>query len=1183
MPDVEEIRRLTIEGRTTGLDQVVTSLNSVDQAQAKVTQSADGMSVSQDKVAKTTLAVSKSLDRYAFSNDAVSKLQAKVAAGESLVNRARQQGLPVSDGVQRALDGQRRALADAEAALGRHTGAHNAHGAAMQNNSIATMELIHVTRSLGEQFASGVDPVRALTIESGRLITLFQFAGGPSGVIGLVGSGLARLLSPTVLLTGGLAALGGTAVAAFASWESAQNRVFAALQGRGRGSGFTSATFDAASESAAASSNISLSQSRSNLAGFVQAGIPGAQATQLDALTKQYSRASGLSQGDAASDLAKAFSGDLGKGLDGVNEKIGGVDDRTKHFVETLDAQGNHVGALNAAIAALGANTADAASRMQMFSETFSALKNMIGEGFNTAGSNIAAMLGDESLQHRQDYLKKVVASGFAFDPLAGSRGIYGMDDAKAQLAEVTAKIDAANKTASDKQADFQARQKSLDVGSAIRGLLPSFNQREELQNQYAKLSSQLIDPLVLQHLSMSSGEAQDALDRLHIRLGYFATDLQKTIENSQAQTAATLAQTATQRSVIEYMHSFTETLRSSGDVALASATALAKYNEAIATSNKSATDALRQAKNEGAMIGLTPAEQGRLRAQQEFEGFGRTDVRGAAPKAFVTPANQASLLPTWQQLWPGASPLEPVAGSATAVFSARASGSIAGNNPGNMRPNSWVASLPGYTGSQNLGNAGAFATFDSPAAGYLAANANLDSYARRGIVTPTDILRKWSPFGDGNNNPIKYAATLSAHGFTGNVNTPLGADAASRANFLYAMTEIEHGKRSPFSQASIASMLEGGRGGGPVISAPAISEAALAPVASTSAGNRYSTMLQQQYNSDLSLTTGIIKPQTMNLDAQIANTRKQMELYGKSADVIASATLKQQMLNEAHQQGIDTLSRADPLVQKFYKDIDTLSARAGQDALQKQQNQNVISALQDTRGFLKDSASTVTSDLFNPNRNAVIGSLPIADQAKYYSGQISVTDARVEAAIRDLQATISTKLVDKGIDFALNGLIGTTGAGGLLGGALSSTYTGIASMFKGFGLASGGPISGPGTGTSDSIPAMLSHGEYVINAAAATANRPLLDAINTGKLRRYASGGPVGAPPYQPVMPSSRGGDTHVHMAPIRGGDIVIQGNADKNTVDLIDQKIASANSALAKQFTRDFATIQTRNGLYR
>ena len=56
---------------------------------------------------------------------------------------------------------------------------------------------------------------------------------------------------------------------------------------------------------------------------------------------------------------------------------------------------------------------------------------------------------------------------------------------------------------------------------------------------------------------------------------------------------------------------------------------------------------------------------------------------------------------------------------------------------------------------------------------------------------------------------------------------------------------------------------------------------------------------------------------------------------------------------------------------------------------------------------------------------------------------------------------------------------------------------------------ASGGYISGAGTSTSDSIPARLSDGEYVINAAATRRNKPLLDKINNGPIK-MANGGSV-------------------------------------------------------------------------
>lgn len=54
---------------------------------------------------------------------------------------------------------------------------------------------------------------------------------------------------------------------------------------------------------------------------------------------------------------------------------------------------------------------------------------------------------------------------------------------------------------------------------------------------------------------------------------------------------------------------------------------------------------------------------------------------------------------------------------------------------------------------------------------------------------------------------------------------------------------------------------------------------------------------------------------------------------------------------------------------------------------------------------------------------------------------------------------------------------------------------------------AGGGFIAGPGTPTSDSIPALLSNGEFVMNAHSTAMYRPILEALNA---QRFASGGYV-------------------------------------------------------------------------
>lgn len=60
-------------------------------------------------------------------------------------------------------------------------------------------------------------------------------------------------------------------------------------------------------------------------------------------------------------------------------------------------------------------------------------------------------------------------------------------------------------------------------------------------------------------------------------------------------------------------------------------------------------------------------------------------------------------------------------------------------------------------------------------------------------------------------------------------------------------------------------------------------------------------------------------------------------------------------------------------------------------------------------------------------------------------------------------------------------------------------------------GAISGGYITGPGSETSDSIPAFLSKGEYVVKAdAVKRIGVDVLDAINRGSIAHYASGGSV-------------------------------------------------------------------------
>ncbi|MFI6307450.1 hypothetical protein ACIBCH_36665 [Amycolatopsis thailandensis] len=130
--------------------------------------------------------------------------------------------------------------------------------------------------------------------------------------------------------------------------------------------------------------------------------------------------------------------------------------------------------------------------------------------------------------------------------------------------------------------------------------------------------------------------------------------------------------------------------------------------------------------------------------------------------------------------------------------------------------------------------------------------------------------------------------------------------------------------------------------------------------------------------------------------------------------------------------------------------------------------------------------------------------------------------------AIRDKQVTITVQQryaqtggtgnaisqTGRQVAYAAGGLVGYAN-----GGAISSLPGLATGGIRPLDIRGGGRISGPGTGTSDSILAMSSRGpvgvsnrEFVVNAEDTERTLPLLRFINAGGLRGYADGGLIGA-----------------------------------------------------------------------
>jgi hypothetical protein len=103
--------------------------------------------------------------------------------------------------------------------------------------------------------------------------------------------------------------------------------------------------------------------------------------------------------------------------------------------------------------------------------------------------------------------------------------------------------------------------------------------------------------------------------------------------------------------------------------------------------------------------------------------------------------------------------------------------------------------------------------------------------------------------------------------------------------------------------------------------------------------------------------------------------------------------------------------------------------------------------------------------------------------------------------------------------------------------------------------------MRGAGTGTSDGILSRVSHGEYIVKAAATKEHLPLLEAINSRRLPRFADGA-IG-----PISVLSKGAGQGIGGAPQVNihAPVTVQGSAGT----------PEQNASLAKQIGAEFDRI--------
>ena len=179
-------------------------------------------------------------------------------------------------------------------------------------------------------------------------------------------------------------------------------------------------------------------------------------------------------------------------------------------------------------------------------------------------------------------------------------------------------------------------------------------------------------------------------------------------------------------------------------------------------------------------------------------------------------------------------------------------------------------------------------------------------------------------------------------------------------------------------------------------------------------------------------------------------------------------------------------------------------------------------------------------------------------------SGAKSAKDAFADFA-RSVLAAINRIASQKLAESLFGSLFGGGGAGGTGGfGAL------VSSFFKGF--ATGGYVTGPGTSTSDSIPARLSVGEYVVNAAAVKrVGVAFLQSINgisagprvAGPTLAFAAGGLV--PEAAPAQAPGQSVRIVNVIDPAMAADYLNSSSGEKTILNILQRNASAVRQVLS------------------
>ncbi|QHF05744.1 tape measure protein [Pseudomonas asturiensis] len=303
-------------------------------------------------------------------------------------------------------------------------------------------------------------------------------------------------------------------------------------------------------------------------------------------------------------------------------------------------------------------------------------------------------------------------------------------------------------------------------------------------------------------------------------------------------------------------------------------------------------------------------------------------------------------------------------------------------------------------------------------------------------------------------------------------------------------------------AQATLQSALATVKAGGSLSSVTGLDDAL-----STISGNNtdlYASL--EDFNRDQGRTANVVAELNALNGKQLTSAEKLVKSLedqlkqAKTAYDDQMAVFDQQL--EFAQAQIDAINGVDNSIMSVTDAVNAMNAA-------------VVAAL----GVIKPSNATNTGTLIDSVYRDLLGRNADVKGKEYWQGQVgngSVGLDQLAVAIKNAATEDAIKSAYKAAGISMNDgakyWTDQVASGALTVAQLEQA---IANAAKANGsvraYATGGRVYGPGTGTSDSILARLSNGEYVMNADATRMfGTEFLDQMNAGNMPAFAAGGPV-------------------------------------------------------------------------